>query len=58
MIAIAPDGYIVYCVGPYFADSKNNDASILSHMLSPDTLPEIFARSGKYFYLHGRVISK
>ena len=28
-LVVAPDGYIVDVHGPYFSDSRNNDASIL-----------------------------
>ena len=33
MIITSTSGYIVSILGPYFADSKNSDASILNHIL-------------------------
>jgi len=33
MVVATTSGYFVTIVGPYLADSKNNDASILSYML-------------------------
>ena len=33
MVVVTTSGYFVTVVGPYLADSKNNDASILNHML-------------------------
>ena len=33
MIVVTTSGYIVSVLGPYLADSKNNDASILKHMI-------------------------
>lgn len=33
MIVVTATGYIVSVLGPYLADSKNNDASILRHMI-------------------------
>ena len=32
MVIVATDGYFLSVVGPYLADSRNNDASILNHM--------------------------
>lgn len=32
-VMVAPDGYILAINGPYFSDSRNNDASILNHEL-------------------------
>lgn len=29
VLLVAPDGYILDIQGPYFADSRNNDAAIL-----------------------------
>ncbi|XP_060552147.1 uncharacterized protein LOC132713522 [Ruditapes philippinarum] len=34
MIIVSTTGYFVSVLGPYFADSKNNDASILKHILN------------------------
>lgn len=31
MVTVSTTGYIVSVLGPYFADHKNNDASILKH---------------------------
>lgn len=31
MVIVSTTGYIVSVLGPYFADHKNNDASILKH---------------------------
>ncbi|XP_033730151.1 uncharacterized protein LOC117319467 [Pecten maximus] len=33
MMFVTTTGYIVSVIGPYFADSKNNDAGILNHIL-------------------------
>ncbi|CAC5392909.1 unnamed protein product [Mytilus coruscus] len=33
MVVVTTDGYFLTICGPYFADAKNNDASILKHML-------------------------
>ncbi|XP_062566452.1 uncharacterized protein LOC134228771 [Saccostrea cucullata] len=33
MVVVSTDGYFLSVVGPYLADYKNNDASILNHML-------------------------
>lgn len=33
MMVVTTTGYIVSVLGPYLADSKNNDASILKHMI-------------------------
>ena len=33
MVVVSTSGYFVTVVGPYLADQKNNDASILNHML-------------------------
>lgn len=35
-IIVAPDGYILAINGPYFADARNNDASVLNHELQID----------------------
>ena len=37
MIVVASDGYIVSVFGHYLADGKNNDASILTHMIKTDS---------------------
>ncbi|XP_045216033.2 uncharacterized protein LOC123566193 [Mercenaria mercenaria] len=37
MVIVTTTGYFVTIMGPYFADSKNNDASILNHMLKTNT---------------------
>jgi hypothetical protein len=37
MVIVTTTGYFVTVMGPYFADSKNNDASILNHMLKTST---------------------
>ncbi|XP_060604358.1 uncharacterized protein LOC132757169 [Ruditapes philippinarum] len=37
MVIVTTTGYFVTVMGPYFADSKNNDASILNHMLKTNT---------------------
>ena len=34
MVVVSTTGYFVTVVGPYLSDSKNNDASILKHMLN------------------------
>lgn len=33
MMVIKTTGYLVSVLGPYLADSKNNDASILNHII-------------------------
>lgn len=33
MMIVTTTGYIVSVLGPYLADSKNNDASILNHII-------------------------
>lgn len=33
MVIVGTDGYILDVIGPYFADSSNNDASITKHFL-------------------------
>ncbi len=33
MLVVITTGYIVSCLGPYFADHKNNDAAITKHIL-------------------------
>ncbi|XP_062579084.1 uncharacterized protein LOC134241007 [Saccostrea cucullata] len=33
MVVVSTDGYFLTVVGPYLADSRNNDAAILNHML-------------------------
>ena len=38
VMLVAPDGYILDVHGPYFADGKNNDASILKHHMEQDGL--------------------
>ncbi|XP_053378556.1 uncharacterized protein LOC123541039 [Mercenaria mercenaria] len=37
MVVVTTTGYFVTIVGPFFADSKNNDAAILNHMLRSNT---------------------
>ena len=34
MSAVFPDGYVLDSVGPYYADGKNNDAGITSHIIT------------------------
>ena len=34
MVIVSTTGYYISVLGPYFADSKNNDASILNHIIS------------------------
>ena len=34
MVIVTTTGYYVSVLGPYFADSKNNDASILNHIIN------------------------
>lgn len=36
ILIVAPDGYIIDIQGPYFSDSKNNDAAILQNELELD----------------------
>jgi hypothetical protein len=33
MMVVTTSGYILSVIGPYMADSKNNDAQILTHMI-------------------------
>ncbi len=33
MLIVTITGYIVSCLGPYFADYKNNDAEITEHII-------------------------
>lgn len=33
MVIVGTDGYILNVIGPYFADSLNNDVSITKHFL-------------------------
>ena len=33
MVVTSTDGYILSILGPYLADGKNNDASIVQHMM-------------------------
>ncbi len=33
MLIVTTTGYIVSCLGPYFADYKNNDAEITKHII-------------------------
>lgn len=33
MIVAATDGYIISILGPFYANGRNNDASILKYML-------------------------
>ena len=37
MLVVSTTGYIVSCLGPYFADYKNNDAAITKHILYNNT---------------------
>ena len=37
MIVVAGDGYSVCVLGPYLADGKNYDASMLTHMMRTDS---------------------
>ena len=37
MMVVTTTGYIVSVLGPYLANSKNNDASILNHMVKTNT---------------------
>jgi len=37
MMLVTTTGYIVDVLGPYFSDSKNNDASILNNLLTSDS---------------------
>ena len=37
MMVVTTTGYILSVLGPYLADSKNNDAGILRHMLASNT---------------------
>ena len=37
MVIVSTTGYYVNVLGPYFADSKNNDASILNHIIQSNT---------------------
>jgi len=34
IIIVSTSGYFISVLGPYFADSKNNDASILKHIMN------------------------
>ena len=34
MVIVSTTGYYISVLGPYFADSKNNDASILNHIIN------------------------
>ena len=34
MVVVTTTGYFVTVVGPYLSDAKNNDASILKHMIN------------------------
>ena len=37
MVIVSTTGYYVSVLVPYFADSKNNDASILNHIIQSNT---------------------
>ena len=37
MVIVSTSGYYVSVLGPYFADSQNNDASILKHIINTNT---------------------
>jgi hypothetical protein len=37
MMIVTTTGYIVSVLGPYLADAKNNDASILNHSIQSNT---------------------
>ena len=37
MMIVTTTGYIVACIGPFFSDFKNNDASILKNILLRNT---------------------
>ncbi|XP_024884657.1 uncharacterized protein LOC112462835 [Temnothorax curvispinosus] len=46
-LVVAPDGFILQIFGPYFSDSRNNDAEILRHDFETDgnALKEWFQRN-------------
>jgi hypothetical protein len=37
MMIVTTTGYIVACIGPFFSDYKNNDASIMKDILLRNT---------------------
>ena len=37
MVIVSTSGYYVSVLGPYFADSQNNDASVLKHIINTNT---------------------
>ena len=37
MMIVTTTGYIVACIGPFFSDFKNNDASIMNDILLRNT---------------------
>ena len=37
MMIVTTTGYIVACIGPFFSDFKNNDASIMNDILLQNT---------------------
>lgn len=42
VLIVAPDGYILDIQGPYFSDSRNNDAAILQNEFDRDTVRRWF----------------
>jgi len=60
MMIVTTTGYIVACIGPFFSDFKNNDASIMNDILLRNTdnilnwLEEVmlffFGNSNIYYY--------
>ncbi|XP_050508545.1 uncharacterized protein LOC126885834 [Diabrotica virgifera virgifera] len=41
VLIVGPDGYILDVQGPYFSDSRNNDAAILQHHLEDEEQDEV-----------------
>jgi hypothetical protein len=37
MIIVSTTGYIIACIGPFFSDFSNNDASIMKNILFRNT---------------------
>lgn len=37
MMIVTTTGYIIACIGPFFSDFKNNDASIMKDILLRNT---------------------
>lgn len=49
MVIVGTDGYILDVIGPYFADSSNNDASITKHFLRHSHLARSWFKENDVF---------